>query len=436
MEHTTYSELEHRTVRKVSKHLIPFLFICFAISILDRLNISFAALQMNESLGFSSEVYGLGAGIFFIGYFLLEVPGGALMTKYGARKWISRIMISWGIISGLTAFVTTPTEFYIIRFALGVAEASFFPCMAWYLSNWFQTKHHARALAGFMVAIPAASALGSPLSSYLLGVDFFGLHGWQNLFIIEAVPSVILGIIVLFYLPDHIQDAKWLKDDEKEWLEKIIAKEEALKRKKKHITFLQALKERNVLILACAYLCWMIGYYGVIMFLPTLIHSLSSSISTSSIGWIIGFMYLLAAFTMVLVGRDSDKRQERRYHAACSLIVSAIGLVLSVFISEINTVAAIVVYTISLCGAYGAYTPFWAIPPSYLSGSATAAGIALINSVGNLGGFIGPYVVGIINSATHSFTLGIFALAACLILSSLIIITLIRNFSEKTHSNT
>lgn len=317
----SFAEIEHSTVRKVSKRLIPFLFICFAISILDRLNISFAALQMNETLGFSNEVYGLGAGIFFLGYFLLEVPGGALMTKFGARKWISRIMISWGIISGLTAFVTTPTQFYVIRFALGVAEASFFPCMAWYLSQWYQTKHHARALAGFMAAIPAASALGSPISGYLLTVDLWGFHGWQNLFILEAIPSVILGVITYFYLTDKIEDAKWLEQDEKEWLVKILAKEEALKRKKKSITFLQALKERDVLILACAYFCWMAGYYGVIMFLPTLIASLSGSMGTSMLGWLIGFMYLLAAITMVSVGRSSDKRQERRFHVATSLIV-------------------------------------------------------------------------------------------------------------------
>lgn len=348
----SFAEIEHSTVRKVSKRLIPFLFICFAISILDRLNISFAALQMNETLGFSNEVYGLGAGIFFLGYFLLEVPGGALMTKFGARKWISRIMISWGIISGLTAFVTTPTQFYVIRFALGVAEASFFPCMAWYLSQWYQTKHHARALAGFMAAIPAASALGSPISGYLLTVDLWGFHGWQNLFILEAIPSVILGVITYFYLTDKIEDAKWLEQDEKEWLVKILAKEEALKRKKKSITFLQALKERDVLILACAYFCWMAGYYGVIMFLPTLIASLSGSMGTSMLGWLIGFMYLLAAITMVSVGRSSDKRQERRFHVATSLIVSAVGLVISVYVAEINTILAIVIYTISLCGAY------------------------------------------------------------------------------------
>lgn len=427
------AEIEHSTVRKVSKRLIPFLFLCFAISILDRLNISFAALQMNESLGFSNEVYGLGAGIFFIGYFLLEVPGGALMTKFGARRWISRIMVSWGIISGLTAFVTTPFEFYVVRFLLGVAEASFFPCMAWYLSNWYQTKHHAKALAGFMAAIPAASALGSPISGYLLTVDLFGFHGWQNLFIIEAIPSVILGVIVYFYLTDKIEDAKWLEEDEKQWLSTIKDKEEALKRKKKNVSFLQALKERDVLILSLAYFCFIAGYYGIIMFLPTLLHELSGTMTTSALGWLIGFMYLLAAITMVGVGRNSDKKQERRFHAAIPIVISACSLLLSVYVSEINITLTIIIFTISLCGAYGAYTPFWAIPPSYLSGPAVAAGIALINSVGNLGGFVGPYMVGALNSFTGSYTFSMFTLAGFMILSSIIITTLVKQTGKISH---
>lgn len=420
------AQIEHSTVRKVSKRLIPFLFICFAISILDRLNISFAALQMNEVLGFSNEVYGLGAGIFFIGYFLLEVPGGALMTKFGARRWISRIMVSWGIISAMTAFVTTPFQFYVIRFLLGVAEASFFPCMAWYLSQWYQTKHHARALAGFMAAIPAASALGSPISGYLLTIELWGFHGWQNLFILEAIPSVILGVITYFYLTDKIEDATWLDEEEKNWLSRIIAKEEAIKRKKKSISFLQALKERDVIILAITYFFFIGGYYGVIMFLPTLLHELSNSMSTSALGWLIGLMYLLAAITMILVGRNSDKHSERRFHTAIPIIISAVSLLLSVYFSEINITLTILMFTISLCGAYGAYTPFWAIPPSYLSGSAIAAGIALINSVGNLGGFVGPYMVGALNSLTGSYTFSIFTLAGFMIFSSFIIMFFVK----------
>lgn len=411
--------LESRVVSKVTKRLIPFLFLCFAISILDRVNIGFAALQMNADLGFSSSVYGLGAGIFFFGYFLLEVPGGALMTKYGARKWISRIMISWGLVSAFTAFVTTPTEFYIVRFLLGVSEASFFPCMAWYLSSWFQSKHHARAIAGFMVAIPTASAIGAPISTHLLTWNLWGLHGWQTLFIVEAIPSVILGIIVLYYLTDSIESAAWLNREEKSWLLRVLSKEQ--QQKKKKISFMQALKDKDVLMLSAGYFGWMCGYYGIVMFLPILIKEVSTTITLNATGWIIGGMYLISAIGMVLVGRSSDRMQERKFHVAACLIVSAIGLTLSVYSSGSNVMLAMLFYTISLAGAYGAYSPFWSIPPQYLSGTAAAAGIALINSVGNLGGFLGPYVMGHISSITGAHHTGILFLAACMIVSATLI---------------
>ena len=413
--------IESRTVQKVTKRLIPFLFLCFAISILDRVNIGFAALQMNSDLGFSSAVFGFGAGIFFFGYFLLEVPGGALMTKFGARRWISRIMVSWGIVSCLTAFVTTDIQFYCVRFALGVCEASFFPCMAWYLSNWYQTKHHAKAIAGFMIAIPSASAFGSPISTYLLQINLFGLHGWQSLFILEAIPSLILGIIVYFYLTDTIEEAHWLDSDEKEWLLNVVMEEQKVKAAKKHVSFLSALKERDVLILAGGYFAWICGYYGIVMFLPTLVKGMSGSLSTTAIGWIIGAMYLFAAIVMYLNGLHSDKTNERRYHVAVCLVVSAIGMVGSVYAAQSDVVLGLIVYAIALAGAYGAYSPFWAIPPAYLSGTAAAAGIALINSVGNLGGFVGPYVMGYISTATGSFNAGILFLAACMVASAFIV---------------
>lgn len=413
--------LESRTVRKVTKRLIPFLFLCFAISILDRVNIGFAALQMNSDLGFSSAVFGFGAGIFFFGYFLLEVPGGALMTKFGARKWISRIMVSWGIVSCLTAFVTTDIQFYCVRFALGVCEASFFPCMAWYLSNWYQTKNHAKAIAGFMIAIPSASAFGSPISTYLLQMNFMGLHGWQSLFILEAIPSLILGIVVYFYLTDKIEDAEWLDPEEKTWLLNVVSEEQQAKAAKKKVSFLQALKERDVLILAVGYFAWICGYYGIVMFLPTLVKGMSSTLSTTAIGWVIGAMYLLAAFVMVLVGQHSDRTNERRFHVATCLVISAIGMVGSVYAAQSSVTLGLIVYAIALAGAYGAYSPFWAIPPAYLSGTAAAAGIALINSVGNLGGFVGPYVMGYISTATGSFDFGIMFLAACMVISAFIV---------------
>lgn len=423
--------LEKDVVRKVTKRLIPFLFLCFAISILDRINIGFAALKMNADLKFSSEVYGLGAGIFFIGYFLLEVPGGALMTKYGARKWISRIMVSWGLVSLFTAFVTTPTEFYIIRFLLGISEASFFPCMAWYLSTWFQGKNHAKAISSFMVAIPMASAIGSPLSTYLLTLNIWGLHGWQTLFILEALPSVILGIIAYFYLTDSIETAEWLNDNEKKWLTGVLAKEQ--QEKKKKISFLQTLKDKDVLMLSGGYFGWMCGYYGIVMFLPILVKGVATKMSLGIVGWVIGGMYLVGGISMILVGRSSDRMQERKYHVAGCLFVSAIGLILSVYFSKISIGVALATYTVSLAGAYGAFSPFWSIPPAYLSGTAAAAGIALINSVGNLGGFLGPYVMGYVSNATGSSDTGVLFLGGCMMISAILITVFVSKMEKATH---
>lgn len=420
--------LEKSTTRKVTLRLIPFLFLCFFISILDRVNISFAALQMNEDLGFSNAVYGLGAGIFFLGYFLLEVPGSAIMTRIGARRWISRIMVSWAIIAILMAFVTEPWQFYTARFLLGVAEASFYPCMVYYLSGFFQSKHHAKAIAAFMLAIPGANAVGAPLSTFLMQINWLNLAGWQWLFILEAVPALILGIICFFYLDDRLEDVKWLKPEEKNWLLDVTQKEKEAKQQVKHYTFAQALKDRDVLILSAGYFCWMFGYYGINMFLPTLSQSMSESlsISTQGLGWLLGLMYAIAMVAMILVGNHSDKKNERRWHVAACLTTSAIAMIASSYVAESNIILSFVLLTIALCGAFGAYSPFWAIPPSFLTESAAAGAIALINSIGNLGGFFGPYAVGYIRDTTGSFTMSMIFLGISMILSSLIIIFLVK----------
>jgi MFS transporter, ACS family, tartrate transporter len=420
--------LEQSTTKKVTLRLIPFLFLCFVIAILDRVNIGFAALKMNEDLGFSNAVFGFGAGIFFLGYFLLEVPGSAMMNKVGARKWISRIMISWGIIAILMAFVQTPWQFYSARFLLGVAEASFYPCMVHYLSGFYQSKHHAKAIAGFMLAIPGANALGSPLSTFLLNVDWLGFAGWQWLFIVEAIPAVMLGVVCYFYLDDKIEDVKWLNPDEKKWLIDITTKEKLEKQQVKHYTFLQALKDRDVLILSVGYFCWMVGYYGINMFLPTISKGLSetTSLSTQNMGWILGLMYVCAMVVMFLVGNHSDKKNERRWHGAACLTTSAIAMIISSYISNTNIVLAFVFLTIALCGAFGAYSPFWAIPPSFLTGAAAGGAIALINSIGNLGGFFGPYIVGYIKDVTGSFNASMIFLGASMIIGSCIIVFLVK----------
>ncbi|KKI92927.1 membrane protein [Bacillus sp. SA1-12] len=423
-----YIALEQSTTKKVTLRLIPFLFLCFTISILDRVNIGFAALSMNEDLGFSNAVYGFGAGIFFLGYFLLEVPGSAMMTKIGARKWISRIMVTWAIIAILMAFVQNPIQFYVARFLLGVAEASFYPCMIYYLSGFYQTKHHAKAIAGFMLAIPGANAIGAPLSTFLLEIDWLGMAGWQWLFILQAIPAVILGVICYFYLDDKLEDLKWLTKEEKEWLINVTTKERLEKQQVKHYTFFQALKDRDVLVLSLGYFCWMMGYYGINMFLPTISQGLSetTSLSTQGMGWILGLMYVCAMVTMIFVGNHSDKKNERRWHVAICLATSAIAMIISSYVSNTSIVLSFIFLTISLCGAFGAYSPFWAIPPSFLTGAAAGGAIALINSIGNLGGFFGPYIVGYIKDMTGSFTISMIFLGISMIISSSIIVFFVK----------
>lgn len=424
MEISSYANLEQQVVRKVTKRLIPFLFICFFVAILDRVNIGFAALKMNADLGFSDTVFGLGAGIFFLGYFLLEVPGSAMMTKVGASKWISRIMVSWGLLAVLMAFIQTPWQFYTVRFLLGVAEASFYPCMVYYLSCFFQMKHHAKAIAGFMLAIPGANALGSPLSTYLLGLEGMGFAGWQLMFIFEAIPAIVLGVIAFFYLDDKIADAKWLTANEKQWLTSTLAKENASKEAVKHYTFMEALKDKKVILLSAGYFFWMMGYYGINMFLPTVSKSIvaKTALTLQNIGWILGGMYLCAMVVMMLVSAHSDKRQERRWHVTVCLLVSALSLIIAANVADVNIWLSFSLLTVALCGAFGAFSPFWSIPPSFLTGAAAGGAIAMINSVGNLGGFFGPYLVGFLKDFTGSFNAAIVFLGISMVFGAMIIL--------------
>lgn len=425
-------QIEASTVKKVTLRLIPFLFICFAIAIMDRVNIGFAALTMNAELGFSSAVYGFGAGIFFIGYFIFEVPGSAIMTKWGARKWIARIMISWAFIAAAMSLIKTPIQFYIVRFLLGAAEASFYPCMVWYLSNFYQSKNYAKAIAGFMLAIPAANAIGSPIATVLLGTNVFGLAGWKSLFVLEGIPCLILGIVCLFYLDDKIEDVKWLTKEELDWLIDVTTKERLHKEKAKRYTFMDALKDRDVLVMSLGYFCWMTGYYGINMFLPTITKGMSASfnLSTMGLGWLVGAMYLCAMVVMYLVGNHSDKTNERRLHVFGCLVISAVAMVASAYVAKFSVIGAFVLLTVSVCGAFGSYSPFWAIPPSFLTGAASAGAIALINSIGNLGGFFGPYIVGYIKDITGSFNASMIFLAVVLALGGIIVGFLIRISGE------
>ncbi len=407
--------LEKRTVGKVFWRLMPFLGLLYIVSFLDRVNVGFAALSMNQELGFSNAVYGFGAGIFFIGYFVMEVPGNLIMAKVGARLWIARILITWGIISGLTAWVSTPMQFYIVRFLLGVAEASFFPGIIYYLSTWSRSQDQAKAVAFFMMSLPICNIVASPLSTYLLGFTWSGWSGWRWLFILEAVPSIILGIITPFYLTNKPEDARWLDDEGRRWLVNALAVEKAAKQEQKHYTLLQAFADRDILILSGIYFAWVCGFYGVTLFLPILVKALSSTISNQMVGFLVMVPYIFGFFAMYLIGRHSDKTGERRYHTVFGMLTGACGLAGSVLLADISIPVSMLFFTIAVMGVYGSFGPFWSIPSSFLTATAAAGAIAMINSIGNLGGFIGPYVMGFIRDATGSFNGGVMFLVVCLL---------------------
>ena len=416
--------LGERTVHKVFRRLMPFLGLLYIVSFLDRVNIGYAALSMNKALGFSNAVYGLGAGIFFIGYFIMEIPGNLIMARVGARLWIARILITWGIISGLTAWVSTPTEFYIVRFFLGVAEASFFPGIIYYLSTWFRLKDVAKAVALFMMSLPICNIAAAPLSTYLLGTTWLGWAGWQWLFILEALPAIVLGFITPFYLTNKPGDAKWLTDEERSWLVNTLATEQAAKVQRKKYSVLQAFADRDVIILSAIYFTWVCGFYGITMFLPILVKALSTAISIQMVGFLVMIPYIFGFFAMYFIGRHSDKTGERRWHTILGMVTTAIGLVGSVLLADISVFVSMVFFTIAVMGVYGSFGPFWAIPASFLSATAAAGAIAMINSIGNLGGFVGPYMMGFIRDATGSFTGGIMFLAACLLTAAVLLMTL------------
>ena len=400
--------IEERTVGKVFWRLMPFLCLLYIIAFLDRVNVSYAALSMNKDLGFSNAVYGLGAGIFFIGYFVMEIPGNLIMVRVGARIWIARILITWGIIAGLTALVATPQQFYLVRFFLGVAEASFFPGIICYLGMWSRAEDQAKAVAVFMMSLPLCNVLGAPISGYLLGIDWLGIAGWKWLFILEAIPAVILGIITPFYLTNRPADAKWLADDERNWLIGVLAAEDNKKHEKKKYTLLQAFTDIDVIILSAVYFFWICGFYGLGLFLPILIKSLSAAISNQMVGFLVAAPYAFAFIAMFLIGRNSDRTGERRWHAVLGMVTGAIGLGCSVLFAHVSVFVSMIFFTVAVMGTYASFGPFWAIPQSFLTATAAAGAIAMINSIGNFGGFAGPYMMGYIREATGSFNGGLY----------------------------
>jgi MFS transporter, ACS family, tartrate transporter len=412
------SELEISTIRAISWRLIPFLVLAYFLSYLDRVNLGFAGLTMNAELNFSPTVFSWGAGIFFIGYFLFEVPSNLALEKFGASRWIARIMVSWGIISALMAFVSGVWSFYGVRFLLGVAEAGFFPGIILYLTYWYPAEYRARFLAAFAIAVPVSTVIGAPISGLLLGLDgAMGLKGWQWLFVIEGVPSVLLGIVSWFYLTDRPVNADWLTTEQKAWLASRLESETAAKQAATHLTLGQALASPKVLILSLIYFGFVAALYGVQFWLPQIVKAFG--FSNAQTGFVTAVPYLFGTVAMILWARHSDATRERVMHVGAPLLLTAAALGACGYITDPMT--TMVVLTVAAIGIFCTFGVFWTLPTAWLSGIAAAGAIALINSIGNLAGFAGPYLIGWVKETTGSTTTGLFVLAALPLIGGLLV---------------
>jgi len=408
---------ETDTYAKVAWRVLPLLFLCYVASYLDRVNVGFAKLQMLSDLKFSDTVYGLGAGIFFVGYFLFEVPSNIILHRVGARVWIARIMITWGVISGAMIFVDSAAMFYVMRFLLGVAEAGFFPGVILYLTYWFPSNRRGKITALFMTAVALSGVIGSPLSGWIMqsmpGVA--GLAGWQWMFLVEAVPSLLLGVATLIFLQDRVIDAAWLEPDEKAFIARQIAAEAD---EKLEATLAQTFSDPRVWLASLIYFSFVMGLYGVGFWLPTIIKATGVK-GLLDIGMLSAIPYLVATVAMVLIARRSDQHGERRWHVAIPAFLGALGLVFSVTYAH-DTVLALIALTVATAGILATLPLFWSLPTAFLRGGAAAAGIALINSLGNLAGFAGPYAIGWLKDFTHSTDSGMYMLAASLLLGGVL----------------
>lgn len=426
------SGLESRVLRKITWRIVPFIMVLYLIAFIDRVNIGFASLTMNQDLGFSATVFGVGAGIFFLGYFLFEVPSNLILNKVGARIWIARVMITWGIVSGCMALVQGTTSFYTLRFLLGVAEAGFFPGIILYLSYWFPARRRAAVTAMFMAAAPLATAIGSPISGALLEMHgLWGLAGWQWMFIIEAIPAVILGIVVLFYLTDRPEKANWLTEDERNWLVKTMEQEQAGKPKASHSIW-AGLADIRVLALSLVYFGTSAGLYTLGIWSPQIIKGFG--LSSFHVGLINAIPAVFAVVAMILWARHSDRTAERTWHVVGACLLAAVGLAFATSASSV--IAVLIALTLVNIGISASKPPLWSMPTLFLSGPAAAAGIATINSLGNLGGFVGPSMIGWIHDKTGSFAGGLYFVAALLVVSAIVTLVLANSSSHESGRKT
>jgi len=422
-----------RARRRITRRIMPYLFLLYVIAYLDRVNVSFAALEMTHALGFTAKVYGFGAGIFFIGYCLLEIPGTLLVEKWSARGCIARIMIIWGMLAILTGFIHTSTQFYWVRFLLGAAEAGFFPGIIVYLSHWYRYEDRAKALGLFMVAVPISNVVGAPVSGMILGIHWLGIAGWRWLFILEGIPAIVFGVVSIFYLTDWPRQAKWLPDDEREWITGELEREKEAKEAARRYSIWQALRNREVLLLTLAYFFIVTSQYGFNVWIPTIVKSMSGA-SNFAVTMIAALPYSAALIALLVVGWSSDRTQERRWHTAGSMLVAGTGFLLSV-LSQGNVALEVAMFCVAGAGMYGYLPGFWALPTSFLSGTAAAASIGLINSIGNLGGFAGPYIVGYISNRTGSFLGGLLYLSVSAVVAAGMILSLREAGQKRTQAS-
>lgn len=413
---TLNQAIESSTIKKTMLRILPFAFICYVVSYLDRVNLGFAALEMNADLALSAEVFGLLSGIFFLAYFLFEVPSNMIMAKVGAKLWIARIMITWGIIMILTAFVQSAAHLYIARFLLGAAEAGFFPGVILYFTYWFRNKERGRASAMLALALPVGTIIGAPLSTWILdNIAWSGLAGWRWMFILEGIPAVILGVITLFYLSNRPKDAKWLTNEEKNWLETELNRERSESLKTNKTSKLALIKDLNIWKLAVIYFANVSAMYGLSFWLPSIIKSLSAGSSNTDIGWLTIIPALVGIPSMILFAWSSDKKNERKKHLIVTFLFAAVGFILCGFSNSALVMISSLAF--AAIGLYGFSGTFMAFMTTFFTESTAPAGIAMVNSLGLLGGFFGPMIFG-----QFAFTSGMFVLGALAILASLLLL--------------
>ncbi|MFI8980726.1 MFS transporter [Ectopseudomonas khazarica] len=418
MTTTASSSFEKAVVRKVTLRIIPFVFLLYIVSYLDRANIGYAALQMNADLALSAEAFGFISGIFFLGYFLFEVPSNVLLNRYGARVWIARILVTWGAIAAGTAFAETANQLYVLRFLLGVAEAGFFPGIIVYLTYWFRSKELATTVALFTAAIPVSYIIGAPLSTWIMdNINWMGWSGWRWMLFLEGIPAVLLGVACYFYLTDKPEQAKWLTDEERSWLINELENDRKSRKNVKHLGTLKTMANPKVLYLSFIYFVYQCGSLGVGYWMPQIIKSFSESLTHTQIGLIAMVPYIVATIVMIAWSRSSDRHNERKLHSAIPLAVATAAMVGAGLVS--SPVLAIAMISLTLAGLYSFKSPFWALPTLFLSRSTAAVSIAVINSIGNLGGFVGPSMLGVVKGNTNSATTGLLFLSVLLAIAFL-----------------